>query len=337
MSCCYTIRTDKMDREKIIQYALGNIFDVEEKNEISQHLMDNKESREFYNSIKNTWALTKGGDEGKGLAAEYEKLSGQIVKTRNLFLQSVLKYAAVLVLAVAVSYSLFKFLVGAENPAMNEVICPAGQIAEVVLSDGTHVWLNAESSIRYPSAFNGENRNLELTGEAFFDVTKDPKNPFLVNANDMQVKVLGTSFNVSAYPENNILETTLVEGKIELLNQQGKKILNMKPGQKASYNLAEKKVLLSEVDTRFYSSWKEGKISFYNERLEPIMDKLERWYNVEFVFRDDEIKNYRFTGTILKHKPLYQVLEVIKLSSPINFQVIQKSEAKNKIILSKEN
>uniref|UniRef100_UPI0032171131 FecR family protein n=1 Tax=uncultured Draconibacterium sp. TaxID=1573823 RepID=UPI0032171131 len=326
-----------MDKEKIIQYALGNINDVEEKNKISQHLMDNEESREFYNSIKNTWALTKGGDEGDGLNFEYEKLSRRIVKPRYMFFQSALKYAAVLVLAVVISYSLMNYLGGAETSAdINEVICPAGQIAEVVLADGTHVWLNAESSIRYPSDFNGRNRTLKLKGEAFFDVTKDAENPFLVNVNNMQVKVLGTSFNVSAYPENSSIETTLVEGKVELLNRQGKKILDLNPGQMASYNLSGKKVLLSDVDTRFYSSWKEGKISFHNERLEPIMTKLERWYNVEFLFKNDEIKNYRFTGTILKHKPLFQVLEIIKLSSPINFQIIQKNEEKNEIILSKK-
>ncbi len=327
-----------MDKEKIVQYALGNVSNADEKNKISQYLMDNEESRGFYNSIKNTWALAKGGDEGDGLANEYKKLSEKIVKPRHMLWQSALKYAAVLVLAVAVSYALLNSLKGEGSPsAMNEVICPAGQIAEVVLADGTHVWLNAESSIRYPSVFNGKNRSLELKGEAFFDVMKNAKKPFMVKVNDIKVKVLGTSFNISAYPENNFMETTLVEGKVELLNKQGKKILDMEPGQKASYNLSAKKVLLSEVDTRFYSSWKEGKISFYNERLETIMDKLERWYNVEFVFNDDEIMDYRFTGTILKHKPLFQVLEVIKLSSPIKFKIIPKSEERNEILLSKEN
>lgn len=326
-----------MDQERIIQYAMGNISDVEEKNEISQYLMENKEAREFYKSIKNTWSLTKGSDVGDGLAAEYKKLSKQMGRPRYRLFQHVMKYAAVLVFGVAISYSLQHYLSRTERQPMNEVICPAGQIAEVVLSDGTHVWLNAESRIRYSAAFNGKNRNVELSGEAFFDVVKDAENPFLVKVNEMQVKVTGTNFNISAYPENDFSETILVEGKIELLNQQGKRILELKPGEMASYDLTEKKVYLSKVDTRFYSSWKEGKISFHNERLEPIIAKLERWYNVKFVFKDEEIKDYRFTGTVLKNKPLYQVLEIIKLSSPIKFQVIQKSEHKNEIILSKEN
>ncbi|MCK3685731.1 FecR family protein [Maribellus sp. YY47] len=325
-----------MDQEKIIQYALGNISDVDEKNTISQHLLENKESREFYISVKNTWSLSKAGDTGDDLKAEYNKLSRQIVKPRYTILRSVLKYAAVLVFAVAISYSLQHYFDRTAPLSMNEVICPAGQIAEIVLADGTHVWLNAESTIRYSNAFNAKNRKVELSGEAFFDVVKDEKNPFSVKVDEMQVKVLGTSFNINAYPGNNLLETTLVEGKIELLSPKGEKIIELKPGEMASYNLSESKIYLSKVDTRFYSSWKDGKISFYNERLEPIIVKLERWYNVKFIFKDEEIKNYRFTGTILKNKPLYQVLEIIKLSSPINFEVIQKSEDKNEIILSKE-
>lgn len=324
-----------MEEDKIIQYILGNIQETEEKNRISEYLVNDLEAREFYKSVKNSWALTKGDDLGDGLEQEYKKLSSQIIKPHVRFLQNARKYTAVLLIAVASSFFLFNYLNRTEEPAMNKVICPPGQIAELVLSDGTHVWLNSGSNIQYPSVFNSEQRDIELSGEAFFDVSKDAEKPFVVGANGIKVKVLGTSFNVNAYSENDFVETTLVEGKVQLLNSTGNKVLDLKPGQQAKYNLSQKRVFLSEVDTRFYSSWKEGRISFYNEELEAIMVKLEKWYNVKFTFKSKEIKKYRFTGTVLKHKPLYQVLEIIKISSSVDFEIIQNMEKQNEIILSK--
>lgn len=325
-----------MNKEKIIQYATGNIRSDDEKNEILQYLAINEEAREFYYSEKNTWALTKEGDKEADLVMEYKKLSGKIFKPRDISFHTAFRYAAILVLAVGLSCI---WLIFKESPipiSMNKVICPEGQIAEVVLSDGTHVWLNSESSIAYPSSFNGEDRRVELIGEAYFDVEKNEDNLFQVKVKEMQIKVLGTSFNINAYPENDYIETTLVEGKIELLNETGDKILDLQPGQKACYDSSLGKLLLSEVDTNFYSSWKDGKISFFNERLELIIARLERWYNVEFVIKHTEINDYRFSGTIVKDKPLLQVLEIIKLSSAIDFQIIQKKEGKNLIILSKK-
>lgn len=323
-----------MDKEKLIQFALGNIRDAEERNEISQYLLENVEARKFYNDIKNTWALTKAGDVGNGLEMEYKSLSKKMKgKTRRLNVREYLKYAAVSVIAVAVSYAMFTFINQREPQAMNEVICPAGQIAEVVLSDGTHVWLNAETSLRYPAKFKKGERNVKLEGEAFFEVESNPNQPFIVDSRNMQVKVTGTRFNLSAYPESRMIETTLVEGKVELFTQYNQKILDLNPGEKATYDLAQNEVLLAKVDTRFYSSWIDGKMRFNNEKLESIMTRLERWYNVEFVFRNEEIKDYRFSGTILKHKPLYQVMEIIKISSPIEFEIIQHDDTKNQIIL----
>ncbi|TKG92926.1 FecR family protein [Puteibacter caeruleilacunae] len=325
-----------MDKEKIIQYALGNIQDVDERSAISQAIIEDKEAREFYISIKNTYAITKGGDVGKGLDEEYMQLSRRIKKPIYRSLKTVYRYAAMLIAVIGISYLMFYFGRSTRTVAMNEVICPAGQIAEVKLSDGTHVWLNAESSVRYPSSFSGKIRELELQGEAFFDVKSDIDHPFVVKTDNMQVKVTGTSFNVNAYNGNDFVETTLVEGKVELLSQTGKKIVSLKPGEQATYDPNRKLANISTVDTRFYSSWKEGKMSFYNEELEIIMARLERWYNVDIFYTDDEIKKYKFSGTILKHKPLTQVLEIIKLSAPIDYQVKQSAESKNKVILTKQ-
>lgn len=132
----------------------------------------------------------------------------------------------------------------AETEQMNEVICPAGQISELVLADGTKVWLNAGSKISYPPNFSSRQRSLHLTGEAFFEVRKDQKNPFLVHTKTMDIKVLGTSFNVDAYGENQFVKTTLVKGKAEIQNKTGQKIAAMVPGQIARYDIASQKIVL---------------------------------------------------------------------------------------------
>lgn len=328
----------KMEEDKIVQYILGNIGEEDEKNKITEHLLKNNNSRQFYSSVKNSWALSKGEDYGSDLENEYKKLSSKIDKPLMRFLRRSLKYAATLVIAFVSSFFVFNYLKSSkETIAFNEVKCPPGQIAELVLSDGTQVWLNSGSNIRYPSIFNNEQRDVVLSGEAFFDVSKNLDKPFIVGVKGLKVKVLGTNFNVNAYDDNQFVETTLVEGKVQLLDSANEKIVDLKPGELAKYDRSENKLSLAKVDTRFYSSWKEGKITFYNEELGTIMKKLERWYNVEFTFKNEHIKTERFTGTILKHKPLYQVLEIIKLSSSIDFEIIQNMEKRNQIILTKLN
>jgi len=323
--------------EQIIAYITGQIDDENEKEEIRHRINKEETSKSFFIRVKNAYAISRKGSGTTDVDSEYLKFSEKAEKQSTRILLSLSKYAAIIILSVILTALVQNRYFNSDLSAfdgMNEVICPAGQTSELVLSDGTKVWLNAGSSMVYPSGFGNKQREVYLTGEAFFEVSRDKEHPFLVKTQAINVKVLGTSFNVEAYPGNRF-NATLVEGKVELQDSEGIKLGEMSPGQLAEYDFDQHKINLTAVDTRFYSSWKEGKMTFFNETLEIITAKLERWYNVSFAFSSEEIKAYRFSGTILKYKPLEQVLEIIKLSSPIDYSITINPQNKNDILLTK--
>ncbi|MCW0483937.1 FecR family protein [Gaoshiqia sediminis] len=327
-----------MEKDKIISYITGQITDQKEKAEVRRWINESNANKQMFIQLKNAYALTRKSSGITDVEEEYLKLQSKVpFRTRRLITE-IFKYAAVIILTFGITWSIQKnYFNGqhAESMQMNEVICPAGQITELVLSDGSKVWLNAESRISYPSHFNTKQRSVQLTGEAFFEVKKDAERPFLVKTRSINIKVLGTSFNVDAYEKDQIEKITLVEGKVELQNKSGTRITEMFPGQLARYDRNNKKIHFSEVDTRFFSSWKEGKMTFFNEPLVMIAMKLERWYNVKITFASEEIKSYRFSGTILKYKPIDQILQVVKLSSLIDYKINVNPEDRNEIILTK--
>ncbi|HAZ02711.1 MAG: hypothetical protein A2W90_15005 [Bacteroidetes bacterium GWF2_42_66] len=329
-----------MDKERIIQFVTGNISDESEKNEIINWIDKDNANKQYFIQIKNIYALSRKSNGKIDMNAEYLKLQRKTGIISIKYISEFIKYAAVIIIAISLTWFIQERFYNAhwsETGQMNEVICPAGQISELILSDGTKIWLNSESRISYPSHFNRKQRSVELDGEAYFEVQKDKDCPFFVKTKTTDIKVLGTSFNVDAYNKNRFIETTLVEGKVVLQNKSGAKITEITPGQLASYDIDNRKIYLTEVDTRFYSSWKEGKMTFFNQPLEAIVLKLERWYNVKFTFNNEEIKSYRFSGVILKYKPFDQVMQIIKLSSPIDYKINLNPEYKNEIILSKLN
>ena len=229
----------------------------------------------------------------------------------------------------------------------NEIKAPLGSKSEVKLTDGTEVILNAGSTIKYRSDFNSFNRDLILEGEAYFRVAKNPNLPLIVNAGKLNIKATGTEFNIKAYSEEGIVETTLIEGKVEIsqLGDYGKdKTLVLKPNQKAIYasesdritlekikeieplaikptKLISDKLLISpKTDIDQTTAWIKNKLIIRRENLESLCVKLQRKYDVTFVFGDEEIKKLRFTGVLLD-ETFEQVMDVIKLTAPIKYSI----------------
>ncbi|MGE4586492.1 MAG: FecR family protein [Mangrovibacterium sp.] len=331
-----------MDEDRLIAYICGRMSDLQEKEKVRTWIAENQTNKKLFIRLKNTYVLSRKSSGRISAEQEYLHLLSRTGIRRRKLLSRLLKYAALILLTAGTTWGIQKYMQfpeagKPEAGAMHELICPPGQISELLLADGTRVWMNAGSHISFPAAFQPHQREIRLSGEAFFDVSPDAERPFLVHTPDITIKVLGTSFNVDAYSGSFHIKTTLVEGKVELQGKNGEKIAEMIPGQLADFNVNNRKLRISGVDTRFYSSWKEGKMTFFNEPLESIVLKLERWYNVQFVFSSEDIKAYRFSGTFLKYKPLEQILEIIKLSSPIEYSMHWNPEKKNKIILKKQN
>lgn len=191
---------------------------------------------------------------------------------------------------------------------------PLGSEFELILPDGTNVWLNAGSSITYPTRFSGAYREIKLSGEAYFDVTKNKDKPFVVDANGTQIKVLGTQFNVHAYQNEKTVKTTLVAGAILVKSKK------LTPGQQAITFLASEKVTISDVDLQEATAWRQGYFYFADETLPTVMKTLARWYDIEVSYSED-LHNKTFGGTISRYEDFNKLLKVIELTGSVHFQI----------------
>lgn len=188
------------------------------------------------------------------------------------------------------------------------------------LSDGTVVYLNSDSELRYPVSFSATSREVELRGEAFFEVITDPQRPFVVNAEQVRVRVLGTSFNVSTY-DKDYIETVLVKGRVRLQMAGDTQEWEVKPNELARYDRKNKTIEVREVDILPYVTWKEGHFLFKNQSLEKIMDVMARWYDVSVEFQDESIRNLHFTGDIKRHANFSIILKALTSSVSVNYKL----------------
>lgn len=212
----------------------------------------------------------------------------------------------------------------------NTLIVGRGEEYQLALADGTEVWLNSESSLRYPVQFTGKNRQVELSGEAYFEVAHNAKKPFIVNTQEMNIEVLGTSFNISAYADDETVHATLVEGKVKVHNTMGEVIEKvLAPNQQFIYSKNDNRTSVNEVNASFYSAWKDGVFTFEDESLTSIMRKIERWYDIKVFFQGQGIQTLKFSGKIPRFNTCNDVLEMIGKTTNIDFEL---GENKNVII-----
>lgn len=208
----------------------------------------------------------------------------------------------------------------------NVLNVPKGGEYSFILPDGSIVWLNSESSLRFPVKFSTERREVYLMGEAFFKVAKNEKIPFYVNIGENNIKVLGTQFNVSAYTNDHFWNTTLVEGSIVINGN-----ILLQPSQQYVVDLISREGELKTVESEFYTSWIDGKFYFQGFTFEEIVNRLERWYDFKMFYQNEEIKQMRFTGTINKHRPLEEMLKFLEKTTNIKFQIQGKTITAKKI------
>ena len=200
---------------------------------------------------------------------------------------------------------------------------PKGGEFKLVLEDGTTIWLNSETELKYPSHFAGNERRVQLSGEAYFEVVSNPQQPFIVSTLQMDTKVLGTSFNVSAYPDENKSHTTLIEGSVEINDKENGESVCLKPGEQAL--LQDRQLKVVSVNTKLYSQWRKDRFTFSSTNMEEVVRKLSRWYDVEFFFSNSSTKEKQFTGSLPKYSEISQVLNIIEMTTNIKFQIKNKT------------
>lgn len=213
-----------------------------------------------------------------------------------------------------------------ESNAIHTISTAIGETYQVQFSDGTAVWLNAASSLKFPAKFTKlSSRVVELNGEAYFEVSKDKSHPFIVKTRDQEVKVLGTHFNINSYTDESKVSTTLLEGVVQVsLSSHGKpradlKNVILKPGQQSV--LSNNVFKVAEVQTDDIIAWKNGYFMFNNESMESVMRKISRWYNIEVKYTDPSIKQIKFFGTVSRFIEVSKVLEMLELTREVQFEI----------------
>jgi len=208
----------------------------------------------------------------------------------------------------------------AEGLRLNRLSVPKGCDFSLTLVDGTVIRLNADSRLQYPSEFSGDSRIVYLEGEAFFNVAKDKTKPFIVKTKKLDVEVTGTSFNVMAYPSEDSIRTTLVQGGVNILTEDGR-VCKLLAGEQCVVDTASGKFVVNQVNVASFVSWIDGQFFFDNESMESLMRKIARWYDVDVIFENEELKSELFYGTITRSDEITEVLDILVLTKTMHYEI----------------
>lgn len=340
----------------IIAKSLTEQIDDSEVAELERWKLESDKNLQEYNDIVSLW--TQSGslilphyvDQRNAINTIRRKAGINSVRKRWITL--VVQAAAVVVLSLLFSgiYNSVnhgKNLINSSNIVYQEIKASFGTQAKVELADGTTVFLNSGSKLRFPQSFDNQTQRLViLDGEGYFNVAKNPDLPFIVQTNQLDVKVTGTTFNVNAYDDNPYVDIALVEGSVVLVDKNlelNKKLMDLSPNQVATLNCSSRELSKQDVNDLYkYTAWINGRIVFYDDPIQTVVKKLEKWYNVEIAIADKSLENYSFTGTFIDES-LEQILTILSHTSPMTFEMkpiekqVDNSMSKRKIILKNKS
>ncbi|WP_029906831.1 FecR family protein [Prevotella sp. 10(H)] len=336
--------TITIEESLLLKYIIGETTDIEKKL-IEEWSDENSENEKILTQLAKIYYARKTQQriKNRDIDSAFHKVEKRINKKRRLLFLTRTAVAASLIIGFLGIASLFLQQSGVQETFMASMITVRSNDnlrTQLVLPDGTEVHLNAGSSLTYPSHYIGKERKVILSGEAYFKVTHNDEQPFIVSTPDKKynIRVVGTEFNMQAYEEDNIIQTTLVSGsvKLNIKGQDSETVL--RPSQKAVYSTETSKLEVVAANTDRETDWMYGRLVFRKTPLPEVLARLSRFYNVEFDVKNKIINTYTFTGTF-EDKPLYQVLDYMKISSRINhtitYQKDDKGTTKSVIILRK--
>lgn len=260
------------------------------------------------------------------------RLNGENQQNRFNWVQNFQRIAAILIIPLLLSfltYFYFQSRKSTTNTSYAEIQCPMGVRTKFQLPDGSTGYLNSGSRLKYPVSFSNE-RKVELVGEAFFDVVHNAKIPFHVNTPNLDIKVLGTTFNVIANEDEQTEEIILQTGKVDVSSTNGKQLAVLKPNEQLTLDIKKLTVVKKEVEALQYSTWKEGRLVFRNENMQQVARRLSRWYNAEVVVDDRLLDDYTFHATFID-EPLDEVLKLLSITTPISYREGKRSSDQNGI------
>lgn len=321
--------------EQLLRYFSGEL-PVEERLELIHRIENDTQLKTEFIHLQNLNAVSQlashSSDRNKGVK-HYKKFTDRIKKNaqKKLFV-NITQYAAIALVLIASTIWVTLYLSGSNSEAiMNTLYVPSGQRAQITLQDGTEVWLNAHSTLKYPSRFSKKNRKVEITGEAFFDVAKDKHRPFIVSSHEVEMEVLGTQFNVYSYPDADYIQTELIEGSLRVYRKDDEnESITLKPNEQVV--IRGDNMVVNDIINPDHILWKNGIYSFNNERLIVIIEKLQLYYDVKIVVEDPEIFDVRYTGKFRQRDGIDEILRILQ---KIQSFKIKRDRENNLITLTK--
>ena len=311
-------------KERIDRY-LNGIADKSEQTLLLAWLRKH-ENRKTFDSHKLAWKnkldvqqLPDGSEKSWTVIQDYLLQKRYDRWQRSQKINLVFKIAAIFFFVLSIGSAVYYFSAPKSEEIFTTVVAENGQISKVVLPDSSVVWLNSGSELTYSNFYFDKCREVKLQGEAYFDVTRNEELPLVVSVDEFQVKVLGTKFDVNAYPKSTKISVVLEEGKVELLSAVSTSFnYTMMPGEKATFNKNTRKMNVATTNTFRYTSWKDGMIHIYDQTLEELVKRLEIRYNQPFVY-EDAVKDFPFTFTI-ENESLDEVIAMMEKIAPIKAQ-----------------
>ena len=309
------VDVDEKERQEMLSYFHRPDKEFEVKRTLFEDLSTETEFAPNAANLKNIfykmWKIIEEGEQKQ--------------KNKSRLLSNALKIAAAVLIGLFIGIvTTDRF--SSEEPIYYSSYSPKGSISEIQLPDSTIIFLNADSRIRYSMEGEGGAREVYISGEAWFDVKKDAEKPFIVHTPFYDVLVTGTQFNVKAFEDESEITTTLEEGQVIIKSGENSGIANelmLVPGEQIVLDKNTKKLFVKNVETKWYTSWKENKLIFVNMDLKELVTLLERRYGVEIVVRNTEILNLHFDGTI-KNESIKQVLEILQSTLPIRYSIVDQ-------------
>jgi len=312
----------------IANYLSGEASETE-KEELFRWMEESPANKRFFEENQRIWEKSHTYFSASEIDSDRKKIkdqiSHQLSKPGKRVGLSVWIYRVAAILALPVMLGIGWYLgsgrSGSET-AMCEVTTPKGQISKCVLADGTQIWLNAGTTIKYDPSLKGNFREVKLDGEAYFKVSKNKHKPFVVTTKYAQIKVLGTVFNLKAYSGDNKVETTLEEGNVEFsMNGSSAKPVELKPGEQIVFNSTENKLTMGKVETYLHTAWKDGKYVFKDADLRTIIAELERLYDVRIHLQNDSLLQLHFRGMFEYEQNIFSALETLERTTNMKYRM----------------
>lgn len=310
-----------MDKQ-IIASILNGEATEKEKNDFFLHCEANPEVKDEYIKLKNLWALADNEEmlnKKQSFENFWVKTKGSNSKRLSRILLETVKYAAILIIAVGITFFINPGKNG-NNDFVQTFKSEKGSVSSIELSDGSKIWLNSGSTLNFTEK-NEKRIVAKLSGEAYFEIVHDDNREFLIDAGNIKIRDIGTKFNVKAYDEDERLTATLIEGKIDIQNSNGKSLLELAPNDHFSYAKSTREYSLEKIDPSVVGGWKDGKFVFINRNLREICDELEKWYDVEIVINNQSVESAKFTSVLRRTTTIKQMMEMLKITASINYEI----------------